>query len=396
MICNNFVLKIAECCNIACRYCYMFRGGDTSFQNKPKLMSLDIANMAIKRAKEHCQKHNIPVFNFVLHGGEPLIAGKKFITKFVDYTKKEFSGTKTKVIVGLQTNGTLIDDEWCELFKNYNINVGISIDGIKEDNDKNRVDRKGNGTFDRIVKAVKLCQKHGVEPGLLSVINPNTNPKDWYNMYKSLQVKAADILLLEANYDKLPPKATYGPYTNSETPYGDWYIDFFNIWFNDTDNFFNRHLCQYIKSILGAEIDGDDMGEGDNTILTIESNGSYESEDALRICGDGFTHTDQNIFSCDVDEALEAKLSKTYYYSHKELNSICKRCPIRVTCGGGYMPHRFSKENGFNNPSVYCRDLLKLICHVQNKVVDALGKSQFSDIQLDKINYKETLNYLYN
>jgi len=60
------------------------------------------------------------------------------------------------------------------------------------------------------------------------------------------------------------------------------------------------------------------------------------------------------------------------------------------------MPHRFSKENGFNNPSVYCRDLLKLICHVQNKVVDALGKSQFSDIQLDKINYKETLNYLYN
>ena len=77
-------------------------------------------------------------------------------------------------------------------------------------------------------------------------------------------------------------------------------------------------------------------------------------------------------------------------------NSICKRCPIRVTCGGGYMPHRFSKENGFNNPSVYCRDLLKLICHVQNKVVDALGKSQFSDIQLDKINYKETLNYLYN
>ena len=60
------------------------------------------------------------------------------------------------------------------------------------------------------------------------------------------------------------------------------------------------------------------------------------------------------------------------------------------------MPHRFSKENGFNNPSVYCKDLLKLICHVQNKVIDVLDKSQFSDIKLEKISYNEILNSLYS
>ena len=65
MKCSCFVLKITECCNLACKYCYMFRGGDFSFKHKPKLMSIEIAHKAILRAKEHCLKHKLKNFNFL-------------------------------------------------------------------------------------------------------------------------------------------------------------------------------------------------------------------------------------------------------------------------------------------------------------------------------------------
>jgi uncharacterized protein len=394
MVCRTFVVKVSGSCNIACKYCYMFRGGDTSFKDKPKFMTIDIAKKTIMRAREHCKKNEIPIFNFVLHGGEPLLSGKAFIEEFIDIAKEAFRDLKTKLIVGIQTNGTLINDEWCNFLSNNKLNLGISIDGVKEDNDQYRVDRMGNGTFDRIVSAINLCHKYKLKPGLLSVINVDSNPKEVYDLYKSLSVEAADILLLEANYDKLPRRATKGQFVDSETPYGDWLIQFFDLWYNDTENFYNRHFSQYIKSILGAEINGDDMGDSTNDILTIETNGNYESEDALRICGDNFTKTEVNVKDNNIEDALSTKLANIYYFSHHNLSIRCLSCPIKETCGGGYLPHRYSSQNGFNNPSVYCKDLLKLITHIQNVVIDDLPKLKVDNINIEKITYDEALNII--
>lgn len=392
LVCRTFVVKISGNCNIACSYCYMFRGGDTSFKDKPKYMSLDIARQTIRRAKEHCKKNDIPKFNFVLHGGEPLLAGRAFIEEFINFAKEEFNNIKTDLIIGLQTNGTLISDDWCDLFVKNKINLGISIDGIKEDNDRYRIDRKGNGTFDRIVSGIKLCHNYNLKPGLLSVINVDSDPVEVYNLYKSLNVEAADILFLEANYDKLPPQAIKGEFLNSKTPYGDWLIKFFDLWYNDPFNFYNRHFSQYVKSILGAEINGDDMGGSTNNILTIETNGNYESEDALRICGDNFTKTEVDVENNSIKDALSTRLANVYYFSHKNLSQRCLACPIRETCGGGYLPHRYSSRNGFNNPSVYCKDLLKLITHIQNVIIDDLPKLNIEGLILNKITYEDALN----
>lgn len=83
-------------------------------------------------------------------------------------------------------------------------------------------------------------------------------------------------------------------------------------------------------------------------------------------------------------------MANTYYSSHLKLAKKCIACPIKETCGGGYLPHRYSTINGFNNPSVYCEDLLKLITHVQNVVFEDINNKY--NINFAKMNYEEAQN----
>lgn len=127
-----------------------------------------------------------------------------------------------------------------------------------------------------------------------------------------------------------------------------------------------------IHKILGGLYSIDNMGYGDNTVLVIETNGEIEAVDVLKICGESFTKTNININTHSFDKCIDNVLAEIYYNSGKYLAKKCLACPINEICGGGYLPHRYSSENGFNNPSVYCNDLLKLITHIQNRIVDSL------------------------
>lgn len=392
--CNTFVVKLASRCNIKCKYCYMFRMGDESFKSKPRIMSSSNMEKMIFRAKEHCISTNSSSFTFVLHGGEPLLIGKSFINDFADTVKNIFKDTSINPKLSLQTNGTLITDEWCDLFIRNNISIGISLDGLKDDNDSNRVDSRGNGTYERIINGIKICQRNGINPGLLSVINPNSDPIKIYNLFKELNVVSADFLLPEATYNNRPTCPTKGKYIHSETPYADWLIDLFNIWVYDKQRIYNRHFQQYIHSLLGGEISGDDMGSLYNEVLVVDTNGDYEAEDALRICGNYFTKSDVNVMTSSVTEAMEAKLSKEYYFSHKRLPIRCIACPINETCGGGYFPHRYNSMNGFNNPSVYCNDLVKLITHIQNIIVDEIPTKLRNMSGISKLTYSQALQII--
>ena len=324
-----------------------------------------------------------------------MLFGRKNIEYFIKKVNHEFKNTNIDICISIQTNSTLINEDWCELIDKYKIRFGISFDGTKEENDKNRVYPNGKGTYDDIIKSIKFCQnyKQKINPGLLTVINTESDPVETYNLYKSLGINSADFLLLEANFDKPPKKPEHGKYSNSNTPTGDWLIDLFNVWFYDSNKIHLRHFNKYVYSILGTDIRGDDVGTDYNDVLTIETNGNYESEDALRICGDSFTKTDVNVLSSSVDDALDTKLAKEYYQSHFNLPKKCVICPINETCGGGYFPHRYSSEKGFNNPSVYCNDLLKLIIHVQNKIIDELPNSLVENSNISKLNFNEVLDF---
>lgn len=163
------VLKIASRCNLNCTYCYMYNKGDLSFLNQPKFMSLDTIDNLIKRFDEYLKEYKYDDFNFVFHGGEPMLASKSLYRYFIINVNKLFKKYKKQAKYSIQTNGVLINKEWIKFFKKYGIHVGISLDTTKKSNDINRIYHNGKSSYNDILKGLntfneEMNYKAGVYP----------------------------------------------------------------------------------------------------------------------------------------------------------------------------------------------------------------------------------------
>ena len=221
--------------------------------------------------------------------------------------------------------------------------------------------------------------------GLLSVINIKANPISTYHHLKSLKVKSFDFLLPDYIYDE---KEIIKNETK-EISYSGWLISIFNEWFYDKSKPRIRLFNGIIEAILGGDFSADSLGEYNNELLVIETNGEYEATDALKTCGENFTKTGASVQNTSIDEALKTELANLYIQSHSKLCQVCVNCKIKKVCGGGFLPHRYSKRNGFDNPSVYCEDLMRVITHIQNKVIDSLPKDLLKNTEVSKISFED-------
>lgn len=356
----------------------MYNHEDKSYLNQPKFMSRETYINFFKQVKIHCLKNNVKTFQFILHGGEPLMAGIDYINSFINNAKYILE-PEIKAIFSIQTNGILINDEWCAFIKENKIGLGISIDGIKSINDKYRIDHRGRGTYDKVIESIKLLQKNKIGFGVLSVINLEADPIETYNHFKELGVESVDFLLPDYTYDNLPPNISLANLDRLKTPYADWLIKIFDKWFEDTQKLEIRLFKYSICLFLGGQIDFDYIGTSNNDVLVIETDGGIEPVDSLKICGSEFTKIDANINTHSIDYGLSSSLSRMYHLSKKLVSKQCKVCPLLEICGGGFLPHRYSKTNGFNNPSIYCTDLIKLFTHIQQRLMNEFSNEQLAD-----------------
>ncbi|WNG22966.1 radical SAM protein [Cystobacter fuscus] len=379
------VLKVASRCNLNCSYCYVYNVGDTTWKQQPKVMPPHVMKSLMQRVRNHAMRHKLRAFAFVFHGGEPLLCGEQFFIDFVAEARRVLEPEVTPIFT-LQTNGTLITDEWCKLFSELNIGIGISLDGPPEINDLTRVDHAGKGSYAAVRRGIEIVKNSPHSTGalaLLTVINPDTDPVAIYEHFKSIGVAAVDFLLPEATHDR-----PYAISTKTETPYADWLIQIFDRWFYEKPVPMKIRLFNdIIGQILGKKSATDSLGTTRNEVLVVEADGSIEPIGSLKVCGDGFTKLNSNVLKHDFDDALSTDLARSYNLSGETLCTTCARCPIHEVCGGGYLPHRFSQKNGFDNPSVYCKDLMKLITHIQNKVLEQLPASARTRLGLTPLTY---------
>ncbi|RAJ27220.1 radical SAM protein [Pedobacter cryoconitis] len=390
--CTSLVVKVASRCNINCSYCYMYNLGDQTYKNQPKIMSHEVVNATIIKTKENCIKNNIKTFVFAFHGGEPMLGGMDFYRHFVKLANEQLL-PEVQPIYAIQTNGIMLTDEWCRLFAKLNIEVGISMDGLPEDHDKYRLDHQGKGTHSKVVKgleAAQNCLDLKKKPGILSVINYDADPIKTFLHFCVLNVQSIDFLFPYNNYETLSDdlKKTY---LKNETPYGDWLISVFNTWYQQKDRPDIRMFSGIINAIFGGIYPSDLLGDHESELLVIETDGGIEAVDYLKSCGHAFTKAGANVLTNDFEEAMDTDLAKLYHFGHTKLCTKCLSCPVKEVCGGGNLASRYSKERGFNNVSIYCTDLLKLITHIQCTILSEFPIDILTKLHVSPISYEEAL-----
>ena len=163
-----FIKPASSICNLNCRYCFYTDVAENRAEKSFGLMSFETAENLISRVNDYCRSDRTKV-SFVFQGGEPMMAGLDFFKNFVGSVRK-ICAENISASFSVQTNGTLIDDKWCEFFKENDFLVGISFDGAAGIHDLNRVDALGRGTSADVLKSVKLLKKYSVEFNELCVV----------------------------------------------------------------------------------------------------------------------------------------------------------------------------------------------------------------------------------
>lgn len=390
-----YVLKVASRCNLNCKYCYMYNLGDLSYRNQPKVMSDDVLSALLTKIALHSKRHGVKEVVLVLHGGEPLLAGKEFFRKFVLLAKSILLPDVTPSIC-MQTNGTLLSPEWIELLSELEVGYGISLDGPEQINDENRIDHAGRGSYQSVKAAIELSlsseKGRNLFGSVLTVINLASDPRELYQHFKQLRLRGADFLLPDGNHDQLPAGLGSGMVS---TPYADWLIAIFDEWFDSQDKDFEIRFFDNIMSlVLGSRVSTDNIGGKPNEVLVIETDGGLEPVDVLKSCGHEFTKLNLNVLSNEIDDVYRYEVINKYQAGAKYLCQTCQACPIMAVCGGGYIPHRYRSANGFDNPSIYCADLAKLITHVQARLVSALPQKVRNQYALKTLTYEEVMEHV--
>lgn len=375
---NEFVVKIAGRCNLNCSYCYMYNLADQSYGIQPKLMDDVIFFTLIDKIAAYTQLHSLESIGIVLHGGEPLLLPKKRFDRFVKYARERIESQGCAVTLGIQTNGTLIDDEWISLFAENDVLVGISVDGPELYHDIFRVDHAGKGSYKAVMDGIKKIKDHPdgelVFSGILSVINTDIDPKSYYEFLKEIDPPSANLLLPKANHAFPPAK--------KENSYGDWLVKVLQAWLADDNPYLRIRIFENaLRLFLGGKAHDEGLGTDPVGLLVIETNGDLEPSDNLKPCGDGFTKTGLNIITNEIDDALNIPLIHTARKLSKVLCESCQTCEFVQICGAGQAVERYSEINGFDNPSVYCEDYKKLYQHMYAWLIENLPKDIIEEAQ---------------
>jgi uncharacterized protein len=334
----------------------MYEHPDQTWKSMPGKMSPQVGHLTGKRIAEYKANRDPNAGTLVvLHGGEPLLVGTKRLDSLVATISKEIDGLP--VSFGLQTNGVLLNDEWLTVFRRRNIRPGVSLDGpgIANSLRKDKSGKDSTGATERGIRLLANPPDGGgsLLGGVLAVANPSIKPQTLLDYFSSLGVKAVDFLLPDLNWD------TRGQHAPGEL--ADWWCELYRVWTGDFPSLTIRTFAHILRMLAGGTGGFDAFGSKSRGVLVIETDGTYHRLDCLKTAYDGVTATGLDLVANSIEEAETDWSVRALTLKESAASQTCLNCDVFAVCGGGYLPHRFSKANGFDNPSVYCRELKQLI-----------------------------------
>lgn len=369
---RSLVLKVAARCNIACTYCYEYASGDRTWRDKPRFLTPELARYLGYRIREYGETNKVEKMNVVAHGGEPLMLGPHRLDTL--FHELRAGASPVKLSLSIQTNGLLLDKEICEVLKDHRVMVGVSLDGGFYEN-RHRIDFKGQNTWVRAVEGIELLREHypSIWGGILSVIDLAADP-----------VRTLDSLCVfrPPQLDLLQPYTTHemaGPMRQQTAErFGQWMLSAMQHWLNVSE--YGKIRIRVFEDMLQASISGrpktDWLGARRVGYLVIETDGTYDILDRLKVIGESSSllrSIQSTVASMSIAEAESVARSLLKQYSAESLPTDCKGCHWSDVCGGGDLPSRYSVRRGFNNRSVYCEGIVKLLDCARQTMDEYIG-----------------------
>lgn len=354
---NLMIKPVGSTCNLNCAYCYYLDKADIYGGREPK-MALEDLERLIKRYIEACE---IPVASFLWHGGEPLLSGLDFFRSAVEFQKKYAGGKEIRNT--LQTNGTLLTDEWASFFRENGFLIGISVDGPSTVHNTFRKTRGGGPSLEKALRGIEILNRNRVEYNILATINRESEGRgrEVYRFLKSLGTRfiqfspVVEHIVREQGrrpriVDPSVAGAELAPWSVSAKGFGEFLCDVFSEWVNGDIgrvfvNYFDATLANWCGVMPG--ICAFARTCGDNSI--VEHNGDVYS------C-DHFVYPEYrigNIFEDSLPEMMDSPSQVRFGISKRNsLPEKCLRCEYLRLCNGGCPKHRFNAtergETGLN------------------------------------------------
>ena len=352
---SSLLIKPASAvCNLDCTYCFYL---DRELDPYADLPSRRMTDDTLERLVDTFMFYSYPNSVFAFQGGEPTLAGLKFFERLVKL-QKQYGRDGQNVSNALQTNGILIDDDWCRLFREYNWLLGVSLDGPQEIHDRYRFNKGGEGTWTRVMKGVETLKKNKVEFNILCVLN-NANvekPKELYRFFRSIGVDNIQYIPI-SEFDK---DGNPLPFTITPEQYGRFLVETFDLWWPDRRKVRLRCFDNIAEALAGQKPGTCTMHETCDSYVVVEYNGD------IYPC-DFFVEREWKIGNVNADSWSEiARRQKRYNFATRKTlpHPTCQVCEWQSLCHGGCPKFRHGRYGRFEDLDYFCQAYKMMYPHV--------------------------------
>ncbi len=343
---SSILIKPASAlCNLDCSYCFYL---DRDLDPYADLPQRRMSDETLERLVDGYLFYSYPNTTFAFQGGEPTRAGLPFFEKLVRLQQQKGRDGQS-VSNALQTNGVLLDDNWCQLFHDYKFLIGLSLDGPEEINDKYRYNKEGHGTYKWVMRGMEALKKNKGEFNVLCVLSSANidKPRELYRFYKSLGVDNIQYI----------PLAEFGqggsrlPFTITPEQYGKFLVETFEEWWPERRKMRIRFFDNIAEAIAGQKPGSCTMHETCDSYAVVEYNGDVFP------C-DFFVESGWKLGNVNLDSWPEiARRNRRYSFAGKKTlaHPDCQVCEYQSICHGGCPKFRHGPNGNFSDLDYFCQ-----------------------------------------
>lgn len=340
------------------------------------MISEEAISRTASRLAEHAGAHSLPSVTVILHGGEPLLAGPARLRLVCEEFTRALDGVAA-LDLRIHTNGLQLSSRVLDLFVEYGVKVGISLDGDRAANDRHRRFADGRSSHPLVLRAVDLLREERYRHlylGLLCTVDVANDPLAVHDALTALGPPRIDYLLPHATW-QTPPARPDG----AGTPYADWLLRIFDHWDRQGRPVPVRLFSSVLSTLAGGASLTESLGLAPTDLVVVETDGTLEQVDSLKSAYEGAAATGFDVFSHSFDQVAAHPGVRARQLGLAGVSKECRECPVVRSCGGGLYTHRYKPESGFDNPSVYCADLQALIEGIEARTMRTVTAAEVSD-----------------